>query len=75
MIDALRSFDQLYPQANGESALQQLQIQLGQPLPYDLEGQYLAEYKRLDPRWHDWRHIQALCAEYAILIFDRITGV
>ena len=34
--EALRSFDRLYPQKSGESALQQLQAQLANPLPYDL---------------------------------------
>ena len=35
LIAALRLFDRLYPQQNQESALQQLQIQLAQPIPYD----------------------------------------
>ena len=47
VADALRLFDQLYPQPNGKSALQQLQIQLANPLPYDLEDTNLAEYKNL----------------------------
>jgi len=34
-VGALRNFDELYPQPNGESALQQLQIQLAEPLPFD----------------------------------------
>jgi len=71
---ALRSFDSLYPQPNGESALQQLQIQLAAPLPYDLDEVYLAEYKHLVPRWHDWSAVQADCAACATLIFDRIAG-
>lgn len=75
MIEALFSFDRLYPQPNGESALQQLQIQLAQPLPYDLEDHDLAEYKRLEPRWHNWQNVQNACADYAILIFDRIVGL
>lgn len=74
MVEALQSFDHLYPQPNEESALQQLQIQLAQPLPYDLEDHNLTEYKRLDPRWHNWQHIRTLCADYAVLIFDHITG-
>ena len=37
VVTALQSFDTLYPQPNQESALQQLQIQLAQPLSYDLE--------------------------------------
>jgi len=73
-ISALRSFDSLYPQPNGESALQQLQIQLALPLPYDLDDVKLAEYKHLEPRWHDWSVVQAACAACATLIFDRIVG-
>ena len=75
MIEALYSFDRLYPQPNDESALQQLQIQLALPLPYDLEKHNLAEYKRLDPRWHNWQNVKNACADYAILIFDRIVGL
>ena len=75
VIEALRPFDRLYPQPNKESALQQLQIQLAQPLPYDLEEHNLAEYKNLDPRWHNWRTVKAVCADYAILIFDELAGL
>jgi hypothetical protein len=41
---ALSGLDRLYPQPNDESALQQLQIQLANPLPYDLEETRLTEY-------------------------------
>lgn len=75
MVEALRPFDRLYPQPNEESALQQLQIQLAQPLPYDLKESNLAEYKNLDPRWHNWQTVRAVCADYATLIFDRIVGL
>jgi Nucleotidyl transferase AbiEii toxin, Type IV TA system len=75
VVEALQHFDRLYPQPNEESALQQLQIQLANPLPYDLEGVHLAEYKRLDPRWHDWMTVKAECTNCATLIFDRITGL
>lgn len=71
-IDALRSFDRLYPQPNQESALQQLEIQLANPLPYDLEELNLSEYKNLDSRWHNWQSVKEKCADYATLIFDRI---
>ena len=74
MVAALRSFDRLYPQPNKESALQQLQIQLANPLPYDLEELSLAEYKNLDPRWRNWQNVKGACADYAILIFDSIVG-
>jgi hypothetical protein len=75
VVEGLRAFDRLYPQPGGESALQQLQIQLAQPMPYDLEGVDLAEYQNLAPRWRDWRAVKAACIRGAELIFDRITGV
>ncbi|MBN1935732.1 MAG: hypothetical protein JW934_13775 [Anaerolineae bacterium] len=74
MIEALRPFDRLYPQPNEESALQQVQIQLANPLPYDLETLNLAEYKNLDPRWHNWPAVQSACADCATIIFDQIVG-
>jgi len=73
-VAALHSFDSIYPQPNEESALQQLQIQLATPLPYDLDEVNLAEYKRLSPQWHDWSAVQSACAACATLVFDRIIG-
>lgn len=75
VVAALRRFDLLYPQPNEESALHQLQIQLANPLPYDLEGNSLAEYKNLESRWHDWGSVKAACIRCSTLIFDRIVGV
>ncbi|MFH1907835.1 MAG: hypothetical protein ABIL11_10730 [Chloroflexota bacterium] len=75
MVEALRPFDRLYPQPNEESALQQMQIQLANPLPYDLEELNLAEYKNLDPRWRNWQTVKAACVDYATLIFDHIVGL
>jgi len=74
-IAALQPFDRLYPQPNEESALQQLQVQLANPLPYDLEELNLAEYKNLDPRWRNWQTVKAVCANTAVLIFDHIVGL
>jgi hypothetical protein len=74
-VGALQPFDRLYPQPNDESALQQLQIQLANPLPYDLEELNLAEYKNLEPRWRNWQTVKAACADCATLIFDRIVGL
>jgi hypothetical protein len=73
-VMALSSFDSIYPQPNGESALQQLQIQLAAPMPFDLDAVNLAEYKQLDARWHDWSAVQKACAACATLVFDRIIG-
>jgi hypothetical protein len=75
IVAALQPFDRLYPQPNDESALQQLQIQLANPLPYDLEALNLAEYKELEARWRDWPAVKAMCADCATLIFDRIVGL
>ena len=68
----MADFDGLYPQPSGESALQQLQVQLAHPLPYDLDEAHLAEYRRLDARWHDWRRVTERCAAVAADIFRRL---
>lgn len=70
--DALASLDQLYPQTSGESALQQLQVQLANPMPYDLETTELKEYRRLHPKWHDWNRVKEICASIAIDLFKRL---
>lgn len=72
---ALKRFDRLYPQSNRESALQQLQIQLAEPLPYDLEGLDLSEYKNLDSKWKCWTDVKNYCVDLSILIFDKIVTV
>jgi len=61
-LTAMRSFDRLYPQPNGESPTQQLLVQLAKPMPYDLEETRLSEYKLLAPRWHDWKTVSDACA-------------
>jgi len=73
-ITALRGFDRLYPQPNDESALMQLQIQLAEPLPYDLQDMRLDEYKNLPVRWHDWNAVKLSALHYSTLIFDRVIG-
>lgn len=69
---ALDSFDALYPQPSGESALQQLQVQLANPMPYDLEDTDLSEYRKLHPKWQNWNHVKELCATIAVEIFQRL---
>lgn len=69
---ALSVLDQFYPQDNGESPLQQLQVQLAHAIPYDLEETQLSEYKNLAPRWHDWAVVKASCAHIATAVFDRV---
>lgn len=70
--NALLPFDDLYPQESGESALQQLQAQLANPLPYDLAENEFAEYRYLAPRWHDWQAVRAACARIADNAFEYV---
>lgn len=67
---AFATFDELYPQPNGGSALQQLLTQISKPIPYDLEGLELSEYKDLDPRWQTWSAVEEVCRRTAILLLD-----
>ena len=72
---ALSDFDRLYPQPNEESALQQLQIQLANPLPFDLEETRLTEYKNLAPEWQDWKVVKNACNRWATTVFDRVAAL
>ena len=72
IAEAMRPFDRLYRQDNGESVLQQLQVQLSSPLPYDLEDTELSEYKDLAAQWHDWNTVTAVCTHVAVVVFDYI---
>ena len=67
---ALETHDVLYPQANGESPLMQLQIQLATPLPFDLDTIELAEYKQLSERWHEWSAVVAQCGVVSMNLFE-----
>jgi hypothetical protein len=70
--DALRSFDRLYPQASGESALHQLHVQLATPLPFDLSKTKLPEYKHLAVRWQKWEAVTDRAAKLARTLFDKL---
>jgi hypothetical protein len=61
-LAALVNLDELYPQPSGESALQQLQVQLAHPAPYDLDETNLAEYRRLDPKLQRSPEITRVCS-------------
>ena len=71
VLHALGPFDRLYPQPNDQSALQQLQAQLANPLPYDLDETDLSQYKNLIPRWQDWDRVRAFCGSVAVLLLDK----
>lgn len=69
-VAALARLDALYPQPNGASALQQLQIQLASPCPYDLDATHLGEYKNLAPRWREWSTVRSFCAEVGVALLE-----
>ena len=68
-FEALKDFDGLYPQTNGQSARQQLQIQLANPMPYDLDETNLQEYKKLRPEYQDWAIVAEKCRELAAALW------
>ncbi len=74
---ALHDFDRLYAQENGESPLQQLQVQLAHAVPYDMDEveTELPKYKNLAPQWHDWDTVKAACAHLSTVIFDGVCGL
>jgi hypothetical protein len=72
IVDAMRPFDHFYPQSNDESPLQQLVVQLANPLPYDLDQTDLANYKGLDKRWHDWSAVKSVAQRIGTVIFARL---
>ncbi len=72
VMEALIALDQLYPQTSEESALQQLQVQLANPMPYDLENTDLTEYRRLHTKWQDWNRVKEICATIAVDLFNRL---
>lgn len=74
-VEALHDFDRLYPQDNGESPLQQLEVQLANPMPYDLTEVRLDEYKHLTPALRNWDVVKRRCADVAVLVFDRVSGL
>lgn len=75
VAEALYPFDQLYAQDNDESALQQLEIQMANAMPYDLDGTTLSEYKNLDPKWHQWDEVKKACSNLSTVIFDTICEI
>lgn len=56
-LQALISLDDLYPQENTASVLQQLAMQLAEPKPWDLSQTDLRHYKSLKAPYTDWHEI------------------
>ena len=69
---AFGRFDDLYPQKNNQSPVQQLCLQLSDPRPFDLQGKDLSVYKNLAEQWKTWDAVQVQCNESAVIIFNNI---
>lgn len=67
---ALEKFDVLYPQPNGESALQQLYLQLANPHPFDLREVNLSTYRNLSEYWQNWDNVLQQCQQTACNIVN-----
>lgn len=50
----------------GRGVTSQLIRMLAEPRPYDLDDLDLAAYRSLEPRWRDWRQVQAACLELSV---------
>jgi len=70
VVKALGSFDELYPQPGGQSAMQQLIVQLNAPSPYDLDQVELSQYRALAAPWTDWTEVVKQCAAVAAALLD-----
>ena len=69
-VAALKPFDRLYPQPNGESPTQQLITQIATPLPYDLKDTNLANFKSLEDKWQDWEKVKLFALNLSMNIFE-----
>ena len=51
----------------GRGVASQLQKQLAEPQPRDSRTvRELSRYRRLEPRWHDWSAVTAVCRDLAV---------
>lgn len=67
---ALQRFDELYPQKNGNSPLQQLALQLASPNPFDLNRDEFKQYKNLSEKWQNWENVKRQCQDISLSIMD-----
>ncbi len=67
---AMSSFDELYPQDNGQSATQQLLAQLSNPLPGDLGKEGTAIFSGLAEDLQEWSAVSDRCRSIGAMLFD-----
>jgi len=67
---ALRSLDEIYPQANGASVLAEVVERLGSAQPVDVAEIDLASYRGIEPPWNDWDHVAGRGRAWASVLAD-----
>ena len=64
-LEAMRSFDDIYRQANGASPLTEVSERLAAATPQDQPKVDLNQYRALKPPWNDWQHVIACGRRWA----------
>jgi hypothetical protein len=68
VVEALRSFDDIYRQSSGTSPLSEVSERLGAAAPQDRLQIDLNQYRALKPPWNDWRHVTASGRHWAPIV-------
>lgn len=69
---ALNKMDHIYQQDNGESALQQLLVQLANALPCDVMLAKINDSEYPTPQFFDWNSVKSTCALASVSLFKNI---
>ncbi len=70
VVEALRSFDEIYRQPNGDSPLAELSERLSAARPQDRAEIDLAHYRGLQPPWNDWDYLVNSGRRWASTVAD-----
>ena len=73
-VEAMSSFDMLYPQDNAQSATQQLLAQLANPIPGDLGQEGTRMFRGLAEDLQEWSAVRDRCKSIAVAIFDGLSA-
>lgn len=65
---ALRSLDELYPQAGGAPVLAEVAERLAGAIPEDRNRVELTSYRGLVAPWNDWNHVAAKGRQWAMVL-------
>ena len=68
VVDALRSFDDIYRQPTGVSPLAEVSERLAVAAPQDRAEIDLNQYRGLQPPWRDWQYVAACGRRWAPVV-------